>query len=69
MYRYPYYGQRFIHVGRHPQRHRTRTVGTTTVGGPIVPLHARPTLAEVQRSKAIRRSGADAFPRRSRKTN
>jgi len=69
IYRYPYYGHRFIHVGRHPRGHRVRTVRTTTVGGPIVPLHARPTLAEAQRAKAIRRSGADAFPRRSRKTD
>jgi hypothetical protein len=64
VYFYPYYGHRFVHVGRHPRGRRVGHYGTTTVGGPIVPLHARPTLAEVQRAKAIRRSGVDAFPDR-----
>ena len=68
-YYYPYYGHAFTHVGRHPGAHRGGTVRTTTVGGLIVPLHARPTLAEVQRAKAIRRSGADAFPHRARRTD
>ena len=63
-YYYPYYGYGYVHVGRHHRGHRFKTVGTTTVGGRIVPLHARPTLVEVQRAKAIRRSGTDAFPDR-----
>lgn len=64
VYYYPYYGHTFTHVSRYPRGHRIGKVAKKTVGGPIVPLHARPTLAEVQRAKAIRRSGADAIPDR-----
>lgn len=64
VYYYPCYGHRFMRVSRYPRGHRFGNVAKRTVGGPIVPLHARPTLAEARRAKAIRRSGADAFPDR-----
>jgi hypothetical protein len=52
----------------HPYSHGVRKPGhrpraTSGAGGRIVPLHARPTPAQVHRTRAIQRSGADAFPR------
>ena len=41
---------------------RASWTATSGLGGRIVPLHARPTPTQVQRSKAIQRSGRDAFP-------
>ncbi len=41
---------------------RASWTATSGPGGRIVPLHARPTPTQVQRSKAIQRSGRDAFP-------
>jgi hypothetical protein len=56
---YPYaYGHHFRN-----DRRPVRRAGRPTLGGPIVPLHARPSQAQVQRARAIRRSGTDAFPR------
>ena len=62
-YRIPYgiypYGQRYKRVSHHGVR-------SPAIGGRIVPLHARPSQAQVQRAKAVRRSGTDAFPSNSR---
>jgi hypothetical protein len=51
--------------------HRQSRYGLPSVARPgasssqgIVPLHARPTLAELHRARAIRHSGADAVPDR-----
>jgi hypothetical protein len=52
-YGYPYYPYAHGNVRlSHPSRQ----------GGRIVPLHARPSLAQINRSKARRLSGVDAFP-------
>jgi len=51
-------------VYAHPYAGRTRPT-TSSPGGHIVPLHARPSPARMQRSRAIQRSGRDAFPSRS----
>jgi hypothetical protein len=61
-------GYAFVHTGyfERKRKHRASGAATTSVGGPIVPLHARPTQALRMRAKAIRRSGADAFPSRAR---
>ncbi len=63
-YGYPFF---YAHPYSHGVRKRQgRTRATTSgPGGHIVPLHARPSPAQVQRSKAIQRSGRDAFPSRS----
>jgi len=55
-YTYPYVPGVRKRTGR---RARATTSGP---GGHIVPLHARPSPTMVQRSKAIQRSGRDAFP-------
>jgi hypothetical protein len=70
-FRYPYGVHPYGRPGkRHGGRGRfgsvPRATTTSSVGGRIVPLHARPTLAQTQRAKAIRRSGTDAFPSRGR---
>ncbi len=57
-----YYGYPVVYA--HPYSRRTRPT-TSGPGGHIVPLHARPSPARVQRSRAIQRSGRDAFPSRS----
>ena len=63
------YGYPFVYA--HPfspgvRKRAGRTPATTSgPGGHIVPLHARPSPAQVQRSMAIQRSGRDAFPSRS----
>lgn len=63
-----YYGYPSIYA--HPHSGVPKRGGRTraTTSGPsrhIVPLHARPSPAQVMRSKAIQRSGRDAFPSRS----
>ncbi len=64
-----YYGYPTVYA--HPYSHGVpkrngRTPATTSgPGGHIVPLHARPSPAQVQRSQAIQLSGRDAFPSRS----
>ena len=57
-----YYGYPAVYA--HPYSGRTRNT-TSGPGGHIVPLHARPSPARMQRSRAIKRSGRDAFPSRS----
>ena len=64
-----YYGYPFVSAQLYSPGLRKRagqTPATTSgPGGHIVPLHARPSPAQVQRSMAIQRSGRDAFPSRS----
>ena len=64
-----YYGYPVVYAHPYSQgvRKRARRTWTTTSapGRHIVALHARPSPAQVQRSKAIQRSGRDAFPSRS----
>ncbi len=64
-----YYGYPFVYAQPFSpgvRKRAGRTPATTSgLGGHIVPLHARPSPAQVQRSKAIQRSGRDAFPSRS----
>jgi hypothetical protein len=61
---YPY-GNTSVRHGRKRGRH----AGSSSVlGDRIVPLHARPSGAQIQRAKAIRRSGVDAFPSNARKS-
>ncbi len=55
------YGYPFVYAHPHSAGVRKRS----GPGGHIVPLHARPSPAQVQRSMAIQRSGRDAFPSRS----
>jgi hypothetical protein len=63
---YPYRGHRYGDR-RHRPGNGLPHVGTpSSLGGRIVPLHARPTLAQAQRAKAIQRSGTDAFPSNAR---
>jgi hypothetical protein len=52
--------------GGHRSKHFRRNVrgGLPATGGRIVPLHARPSLAQINRAKATRLSGRDAFPNR-----
>ena len=52
--------------GGHRPKHFRRNVhgGLPSAGGRIVPLHARPSLAQLNRAKATRLSGRDAFPKR-----
>ncbi len=61
---YPYFPHSTRHAGR---RHGSGVshMGSARPDG-IRPLHAGPTAALQHRSRAIRNSGADAFPRRSR---
>jgi hypothetical protein len=53
---------------RHGARPRHHVRSTPNLGGRITPLHARPSLAQVNRAKATRRSGVDAFPSNARKS-
>ena len=59
------FNPRVRHDGHRPGDFRRVDAGVR-LGGSIAPLHARPSQAMVQRARAIRRSGADAFPSRSR---
>ena len=55
-----YFGYPFVYAHPHSVGVRKRS----GPGGHIVPLHARPSPAQVLRSKASQRSGKDAFPSR-----
>jgi hypothetical protein len=65
----PYLGHPFAHGKRHARKHRAPRATATSPGGRIVPLHARPSLTQRQWANATRRSGADAFPSRARRTD
>ncbi len=52
-------------VRAHKRGHAPRVRPAHARNGRIVPLHARPSAAQVQWSQAIQRSGRDAFPSRS----
>ncbi len=67
---YPFYGfdarssgHRY-RPGSHGKPHPSQEAG---LGRPIVPLHARPSLAQLQWAKATRHSGVDAFPSNARR--
>ena len=52
-------------VRAHKRGHAPRVRPAHARNGRIVPLHARPSAAQVQWSQATQRSGRDAFPSRS----